>query len=261
MIRTVDARRVEVEFASGKREEVTVQPTKRSELRRLPARGSREWGTISQILDAGFLAHVGFSINDQPFVIPTLYGRRDETLYLHGSAASRMLRELETGIPACVTVTLVDGLVLARSAFHHSMNYRSVVAFGTAKKVEDRVQKVQCLQVISEHLIPGRWSEVRAPNEGELKATTVLEFLVEEASSKIRTGPPLEDDADRTLPVWAGVLPLALRSQEPIPDIELLADIAIPDYVRHYDARLSRQKNTGPSTEVSQFKAKEAEGI
>lgn len=245
----------------AKAEEVTVQLTKRSELRRLPARGSREWSTIREILDAGFLAQVGFSNNGQPFVIPTLYGRRDETLYLHGSAASRMLRELETGIPACVNVTLVDGLVLARSAFHHSMNYRSVVAFGTAKKVEDPGYKLQCLQVISEHVIPGRWNEVRAPNGGELKATTVLEFRIEEASSKVRTGPPQEDEKDHTLPVWAGVLPLALRSQGPIPDIDLPADIAVPNYLMHYDARLSRQKNTGSPMELSRFKPKEAEGI
>lgn len=225
-----------------------MQATKRSELRRLPTRGSHEWGTISQILDAGFLAHVGFSIDDQPFVIPTLYGRREETLYLHGSAASRMLRELETGIPACVTVTLVDGLVLARSAFHHSMNYRSVVAFGTAKKVGDPVYKVQCLQVISEHVVPGRWNEVRGPSETELKATTVLEFSIEEASSKIRTGPPVEDEKDRALPVWAGVLPLALRSQQPISDMELLPDIAVPDYVVYYDTRLAGKTNSHRAT-------------
>src|SRR5258708_16089291 len=144
--------------------------TKRTEARRIPDRGSHDWETISQILDAGFLACVGFCVDGQPFVIPTLYGRDGETLYLHGSAAGRMLRELETGVPACVTVTLVDGLVLSRSAFDHSMNYRSVVAFGTAKKVVDPVEKVQSLQVISEHLIPGRWAEVRGPNESELKA-------------------------------------------------------------------------------------------
>jgi nitroimidazol reductase NimA-like FMN-containing flavoprotein (pyridoxamine 5'-phosphate oxidase superfamily) len=216
--------------------------TKRSELRRMPVRGSHEWGTISRILDEGFLAHVGFSVNHQPFVIPTLYGRRGETLYLHGSAASRLLRELETGIQACVTVTLVDGLVLARSAFHHSMNYRSVVAFGRAKKIEDPVYKNQCLQVISEHLIPGRWAEVRAPNASELKATTVLEFLIDEASAKVRSGPPLEDESDCTLPVWAGVLPLAIRAQEPIPDFQLPTGVALPGYVVRYDARLAGER-------------------
>ncbi|MGA3093324.1 MAG: pyridoxamine 5'-phosphate oxidase family protein [Terriglobales bacterium] len=208
----------------------------------MPVRGSHEWGTISRILDEGFLAHVGFSVNHQPFVIPTLYGRRGETLYLHGSAASRLLRELETGIQACVTVTLVDGLVLARSAFHHSMNYRSVVAFGRAKKIEDPVYKNQCLQVISEHLIPGRWAEVRAPNASELKATTVLEFLIDEASAKVRSGPPLEDESDCTLPVWAGVLPLAIRAQEPIPDFQLPTGVALPGYVVRYDARLAGER-------------------
>src|ERR1700720_2275193 len=192
--------------------------TKRTELRRTPDRGSHDWETINQILDAGFLACVGFCVDGQPFVIPTLYGRDGKKLYLHGSAASRMLRELETGIPACVTVTLVDGLVLARSAFDHSMNYRSVVAFGKARKIADAEQRITSLRVISEHLIAGRWKEIREPSEKELKATTVLEFLIEEASSKVRNGPPLDDENDYGLPVWAGVLPLEIRSRPPIPD-------------------------------------------
>src|SRR5882762_9006881 len=152
--------------------------TKRTEVRRIPDRGSHDWETINGILDAGFLAHVGFSVDGQPFVIPTLYGRDGEGLYLHGSAVSRMLRELETGIPTCVTVTLVDGLVLSRSAFDHSMNYRSVVAFGTARKVMDPQQKIKSLRVISEHVIAGRWAEVRGPSDKELKATTVLEYTI-----------------------------------------------------------------------------------
>ena len=211
--------------------------TKRTELRRIPERGSRDSETINKILDAGFLAHVGFCLDGQPFVIPTLYGRDGQKLYLHGSAASRMLRELETGIPACVTVTLVDGLVLSRSAFDHSMNYRSVVAFGTAGKVSDPVEKVESLRVISEHLIPGRWAEVRGPSENELKATTVLEFLIAEASSKVRSGPPQDDERDYGWPVWAGVLPLEIRVQAPIADDQLLGGVAPPDYVRRYDAR------------------------
>jgi len=173
----------------------------------------------------------------QPFVIPTLYGRDGETLYLHGSSASRMLGELETGTPACVTVTLVDGLVLARSAFHHSMNYRSVVAFGTARKVVDPERKVECLRVISEHVIAGRWKDVRGPSEKELRATTVLEFSIEEASSKVRTGPPVDDDGDYGLPVWAGVLPLEVKSQAPVPDDKLVEGSRLPDYVRLYDDR------------------------
>src|SRR5713226_4627887 len=212
--------------------------TKRTELRRIPDRGSHDWETINQILDAGFLAHVGFCVDGQPFVIPTLYGRDGERLYLHGSAVSRMLRELETGIPACVTVMLVDGLVLSRSAFDHSMNYRSVVTFGTARKVLDPEEKIKSLRVISEHLIAGRWAEVRGPSEKELKATTVLEFSIEEASSKVRSGPPLDDESDYGLAVWAGVLPLVVRSGPPIPDDKLLEGVPLPEYVRCYDARL-----------------------
>lgn len=213
--------------------------SKRTELRRIPDRGSHDWTTITQIFDAGFLAHVGFCLGSQPFVIPTLYGRDGERLYLHGSASSRMLRELETGIPTCVTVTLVDGLVLSRSAFDHSMNYRSIVAFGTARKVVNPEQKVKALRVISEHLIAGRWADVRGPNQKELKATMVLEFSIEEASSKVRNGPPLDEESDYGLPVWAGVLPLEIRSRPPIPDDKLVEGITLPDYVRRYDARLN----------------------
>ena len=212
--------------------------TKLSELRRIPVRGSHDWDTIGGILDAGFLAHVGFCVEGQPFVIPTLYGREGDKLYLHGSAASRMLRQLETGTPACVTVTLVDGLVLSRSAFDHSMNYRSVVAFGMAKKIVDPVAKTMSLRVISEHLIPGRWAEVRGPSESELKATSVLEFLIDEASAKVRSGPPLDNEKDYGSPVWAGVLPLEMRSGAPIPDNNLIGGVAVPDYVLRYDARL-----------------------
>jgi nitroimidazol reductase NimA-like FMN-containing flavoprotein (pyridoxamine 5'-phosphate oxidase superfamily) len=212
--------------------------TKRSELRRIPVRGSHDWDTVARILDIGLLAHVGFCVSRQPFVIPTLYGREGGKLYLHGSAASRMLGELETGIPACVTVTLVDGLVLSRSAFDHSMNYRSVVAFGTAKKIVDPVEKIVSLRIISEHLISGRWVEVRGPSENELKATSVLEFLIDEASAKVRSGPPLDDEKDYGSPVWAGVLPLEMRSKPPIPDDNLIGGVAVPDYALRYDARL-----------------------
>jgi nitroimidazol reductase NimA-like FMN-containing flavoprotein (pyridoxamine 5'-phosphate oxidase superfamily) len=216
-----------------------MNPTKRTELCRIPDRGSREWETINPILDAGFLAHIGFSVDGQPFVIPTLYGRDGARLYLHGSAVSRMLRELENGIPICVTVTLVDGLVLARSAFDHSMNYRSVVAFGTARKIADPTEKLKSLRVISEHLIAGRWEDVREPSEKELKATTVLEFSIEEASSKVRSGPPLDDESDFGLPVWAGVLPLEMKSGRPIPDDKLIKGVNLPDYIRRYDARIN----------------------
>jgi hypothetical protein len=216
-----------------------MNPTSRSELRRIPNRGSHDWETITHILDAGFLAHVGFCVNDQPFVIPTLYGREGEKLYLHGSSASRMLGELETGIRMCVTVTLVDGLVLARSAFEHSMNYRSVVAFGTARKIVDPEDKTKSLRVISEHLIAGRWKEVRGPSGKELKATMVLEFAIEEASAKVRSGPPIDDESDYRLPVWAGVLPLEIKARAPIADDRLVESVTVPDYVRFYDCRLN----------------------
>lgn len=233
-----------------------MKPTRRSELRRMPVRGSHDWETICQILDAGFLAQVGFSVDGQPFVIPTLYGRRGETLYLHGSAASRMLEELGSGVPASVSVTLVDGIVLARSAFHHSMNYRSVVAFGRARKMEDPGDKVQCLEVISEHLIPGRWAEVRSPNASELKATTVVEFQIEEASSKVRSGPPLDEDGDYALPIWAGVLPLAIRSQQPMADPELPPSIVLPDSVLRYDMRLAGQKDRSDREKITRAEKK-----
>jgi len=206
--------------------------TERTQLRRLPNRGSHEPEIVNSVLDAGFLAHVGFNVNGQPFVIPTLYGREGDKLYLHGSAASRMLRQLETGIPACVTVTLVDGLVLARSAFHHSMNYRSVTAFGMARKIADAAEKERALRIISDHVIAGRWKDVRGPTEKELKATAVLEFSIEEASSKIRTGPPLDDEEDYELPIWAGILPLRLEAQAPVPDARLADDAETPGYVQ-----------------------------
>ena len=211
--------------------------TKRTELRRLPKRGSHDAQTINTILDAGFLAHVGFCVYGQPYVIPTLYGRDGEKLYLHGSAASRMLQTLEAGIPSCITVTLVDGLVLARSAFHHSMNYRSVVAFGIAHRIDDPAEKTRALRVISEHLLAGRWDDVRNPSKKELKATSVLEFLIEEASAKVRTGPPVDDEEDYSLPVWAGVLPLSIEAKSAIRDSRLTDDIKMPNYIlrsRHH---------------------------
>lgn len=208
-----------------------METNSRSQLKRLPARGSYDPATIHAILDACFVAHVGFAADAQPFVIPTLFGREGETLYLHGSAASRMLRELETGIPACVTVTHVDALVLARSAFHHSMNYRSVVAFGTARCIDDPADKMRGLRVISEHLLRGRWDDVRGPNANELRATGVLAFSIEEASAKIRQGPPLDDEEDYSLPVWAGQIPLAVEWQTPVSDPRLSAEIGLPGYL------------------------------
>ncbi len=202
--------------------------SERSQLRRLPNRGSHQPEAIRAILDAGFLAHVGFQVNGQPFVVPTLYGRDGDTLYLHGSAASRMLGELARGAPACLTVTLVDGLVLARSAFHHSINYRSVMAFGTARTITDPERKMLALRVISEHLIAGRWREVRPPSAKELNLTSVLEFSIEEASAKVRQGPPADDEEDYRLPVWAGIVPLSLEAKAPLPDPRLAEGAELP---------------------------------
>ena len=193
-------------------------PSPRAQIRRLPDRGAYDRPTIHAILDEGLVCHVGFVSEGQPFVIPMSYGREGERLLLHGSAASRLMRGLEAGWPVCLTVTLLDGLVLARSAFHHSMNFRSVVLFGRASPVDDPAGKTAALRVISEHVVPGRWDAVRPPNARELAATTVLEVPIDEASAKIRTGPPKDDPEDLSLPVWAGVLPLELIPAEPVPD-------------------------------------------
>ncbi len=208
--------------------------TERTTLRRLPNRGSNEIEAVYAILDAAFLAHIGFVVDGQPFVIPTLYGRAGDKLYLHGSAASRMMRALAGGVPVCATVSLVDGLVLARSAFHHSINYRSAVVFGIARMIDDPAQKNEALRVISDHLIAGRWDEVRLPSSQELKATTVLELTIEEASAKSRSGPPVDDEADHALPVWAGVLPLDLKAGELEPDARLKEGIAPSELIRRY---------------------------
>jgi uncharacterized protein len=208
--------------------------TQRTALKRLPKRGSHERNVINQILDEGFICHVGFVVDSEPIVIPTGYARVDDRLIIHGSQASRMLRAVGQGIDVCVTVTLIDGLVLARSAFHHSMNYRSVVIFGRASVVDDPTRKIAALFALSEHMIPGRWKDVREPNETELQQTTVLSLLLAEASAKIRTGPPLDDEDDYALPIWAGVIPLRLVSGEPIADSRLPVAIEAPAYAVGY---------------------------
>lgn len=206
-------------------------PTPRTRVNRLPKRGDYSQKTIYAILDAGFLCHVGFVVDGQPYVIPTGYGRAGDTLYLHGSAASRMLRTLAGGVDVCVTVTLLDGIVLARSAFHHSMNYRSVMMLGKASAVEADAEKAAALRVISEQIVRGRWDDVRKPTAQELKATAVLKLPIEEASAKIRTGPPLDDEEDYALNVWAGVLPLAIRAGEPVDDPRLAPGAKVPKYL------------------------------
>ncbi len=196
----------------------TLARTPRTTLRRLPDRGAFDLASIHAILDEAFICHLGFDVDGQPFVIPTAYGRIDDRLYVHGSAASRTVRALGRGIDACVTVTLIDGLVLARSAFHHSINYRSVVVFGTARLVTDPQEKQEALRAITNHVVPDRWEEVRAPGEQELKATSVLALTLDEASAKIRTGPPKDDEEDLEWPVWAGVVPLRQEIGTPEPD-------------------------------------------
>ena len=213
---------------------MTFTTTERTKLKRLPKRGHFDRETVYGILDEGFICHVGFAPEGRPVVIPTGYARVDDKLYIHGSQASRMLRTLAEGVDACVTVTLIDGLVLARSAFHHSMNYRSVVIFGRATLVEEREEKMAALLALSEHIVRGRWAEVREPTEQEMRQTTVLEMALIEASAKIRTGPPLDDEEDYALPVWAGVLPLKLVTGEPVADPRLPEGIAVPEYVLNY---------------------------
>jgi nitroimidazol reductase NimA-like FMN-containing flavoprotein (pyridoxamine 5'-phosphate oxidase superfamily) len=212
--------------------------TERTTLKRLPKRGVFDRKLVYQILDEGFLCHVSFAVDGQPFVIPTGYARVDDQLYIHGSQVSRMLRTLSQGIDVCVGVTLVDGLVLARSAFHHSMNYRSVMIFGRAAMVEDQDAKLSALFAFSEQVIPGRWNDVRQPTEQELKATTVLSLTLDEVSAKVRTGPPIDDDEDYSLEVWAGVLPLQLVAGPPISDPRLPKSIEPPVYTVQY----SREK-------------------
>ena len=210
------------------------KPTERTQVKRLPKRGKYERETVFAILDVGFVCHVGFTVDGQPYVIPTNYGRSGDTLYLHGSAASRMLRTLSEGVPVSVTVTHVDGLVLARSAFHHSVNYRSVVILGTARLVTEPAEKMEALRVFTEHVMKGRWDDVRQPTEQELKATTVLALPLEEVSAKVRTGGPIDDEEDYALPVWAGVLPLETSVKEPVPDPQRKSDQPIPPYLKNY---------------------------
>jgi nitroimidazol reductase NimA-like FMN-containing flavoprotein (pyridoxamine 5'-phosphate oxidase superfamily) len=187
-----------------------------------------------RILDEGFICHVGFSVDGQPFVIPTSYGRKDANLYIHGSAASRMLRQMKEGVAVCVTVTLLDGLVLARSVFNHSMNYRSVVVLGKATLVDDPEEKLEALRLLSEHILPGRWDDARQPNERDLKATSVLRVRIEEFSAKVRTGPPIDDEEDYSFPTWAGVVPLEIKAGEPINDPKLNPLREVPTYAKNY---------------------------
>ena len=207
--------------------------TPRTKLVRVPERGTHDRATINRILDEGFVCHVGFISAGHPFVIPTGYGRVGDILYIHGSAASRMLRNLQTGVELCLTVTLLDGLVLARAAFAHNVNYRSVVVLGTAELVRNDEEKLAALRAISEHIVPGRWAEVRHPTAQELKATSVLKLPLTEASAKIRSGPPGDAEGDYALQVWSGVLPLSLVPGQPVEDTASKVH-QVPEYVTKY---------------------------
>jgi len=212
-------------------------PTPRTRVVREPQLAVYDRATVNQILDEAFLCHVGFVADGQPYVIPTSYGRDGNVLYIHGSAASRMLRNLDQGVPVCVTVTLLDGLVLARSVFNHSMNYRSVVVLATASLVDDPAEKIKALRALSEHIIPGRWQDVRQPNEKELKATSVLKIPIDEFSAKVRVGPPIDDEEDYSFPTWAGVIPLEMRPGAPIRDQR--CERELPVYLENYARKRS----------------------
>lgn len=213
-------------------------PSARTRVIREPHRGVYDRDTVNQILDEGLICHIGFVADGQPYVIPTIYGRDGNVLYVHGSVASRMLRNLERGVPVCITVTLTDGLVLARSVFNHSMNYRSVVILATATRVDDPAEKIAALRAVSEHVVPRRWNDARQPTEKELKVTSVLRIPIEEFSAKIRTGPPIDDESDYSFPTWAGVIPLETKTGAPIPDERCQREF--PEYLRNYSRKQNR---------------------
>jgi hypothetical protein len=208
-----------------------IKPTTRTQLRRLPKRGVFDRETIYKILDEGFVCHVGFTVGGKTFVIPTGYARIGDRLLIHGSSASRMLQAMSEGVEVCATITLIDGLVLARSAFHHSVNYRSVVVFGVASLVNNEDEKLEALHAFTEHMVPGRWQDVRPPSKGELAATAVLSLPIQEASAKVRTGDPVDAEEDYALDVWAGVIPLKLRADAPRDDARLKNGITPLRYV------------------------------
>jgi nitroimidazol reductase NimA-like FMN-containing flavoprotein (pyridoxamine 5'-phosphate oxidase superfamily) len=210
-------------------------PTERTRVVREPNRGVYNREAIYKILDEGFVCHLGFSAEGQPFVIPTMYARVGENIYFHGSAASRTLRGLSGGIPVCITVTLIDGLVLARSVFNHSMNYRSVVALGKAELIEEQSEKLAALKAFTEKILPGRWDDARQPNEKELQATKILKLALSEISAKVRTGGVEDDAEDYARPVWAGIVPMRLVADAPVRDEKCDPEIPLPDYLKVYE--------------------------
>jgi nitroimidazol reductase NimA-like FMN-containing flavoprotein (pyridoxamine 5'-phosphate oxidase superfamily) len=208
--------------------------TSRNLVRRMPKRGHYDRNTVHAIIDEALVCHVAFVSDGVPTVIPTLHARRGEELLLHGARTSRMLQHVAAGNPISVAITLVDGIVLARSVFHHSMNYRSVVLHGSGRLLESNEEKLAALEAFAEHIARGRWADARQPSRKELKATTVIAVPIEVAAAKIRTGPPLDDDEDYGLPIWAGVLPLTMRAGSPIPDPRLDNEVAVPRYLHKY---------------------------
>jgi len=209
----------------------------RNRIKRIPERGHYDRETIHRILDEALICHVGFVENEQPYVIPINFARVGDSIVLHGAKASRLLKHIEAGHPICVEATIVDGLVLARSVFHHSVNYRSVVVFGKGQLIEDQQEKLAALQAVTEHLIPGRWQEARLPNRKELNATSVVSIKIEEASAKVRVGPPVDEEEDYVLPVWAGILPFQELPLSPIRDELQPEEIPLPEYVARYSRR------------------------
>jgi nitroimidazol reductase NimA-like FMN-containing flavoprotein (pyridoxamine 5'-phosphate oxidase superfamily) len=209
--------------------------SRRTTVKRHPERGVYDRATIDAILDEALICHVGFVHEGQPLVIPTIHARDGDTLYLHGSPGSRMLRGLKQGLDLCVTATLLDGLVLARSVYHHSMNYRSVVVLGRAHEVADRDQKLHAMRCVVEHVVAGRWDDARQPSEGELDGTTILAVALDEASAKVRAGGPVDDKHDLDLDVWAGVIPVTLEPLAPVAD----NDLPVPAYARRYERAVS----------------------
>ena len=212
--------------------------TPRSRVKRLPKRAHYDFDTVAGVLDAGFMCHVGYVIDGKPYVTPTSYWREGDHVYWHGSSASRMLRTVAGGVECCLTVAHVDGLVLARSAFHHSINYRSVVILGKATLVDDVDEKNKALEAFTEHVVPGRWADVRWPTELELKATSVLKLPIDEASAKVRIGDPKDDDEDYAMDIWAGVLPLSLQTGKPVDDSNLTHEVDPPKYITEYSRRV-----------------------
>lgn len=208
--------------------------TPRNEVHRLPERATYDRAAIYQIVDEALICHVAFVQDGQPFVIPTNHARQGDTLLLHGSGASRLVRHIQDGQPVCVAFTLVDGLVLARSVCHHSLNYRSAVVFGRGQMVEDEQAKLRALELLTEQVAPGRWADARKPTGQELRATAVVSVSIESASAKSRSGPPADDEADRQLPVWAGVLPLQVQGLSPVPDAGLSPGVPFPGYLARY---------------------------